>query len=150
MRLSETAKNSIVYGAIILAALAVLAFLVWPQASKAEGTTANVAWTLPACYTDGVPAVPPATGCGTQSPLPPADITSVTVKWTGTVTGQVTLAGAPTQTTIGIPCGGVSFVVFVTTRATAKFPGAGRDSNPASYATGVTCQAGPPSAVTAT
>ena len=150
MTLSPQAKEYAFRLGIILAVVAVLAALFYPVPSPAQAATANVSWTLPACYTDGNVPVPPATGCGTASPLPPADILSVTVKWTGTVAGQVTLTGAPTNTPVPIACGGVNFVVFVTTRATAKFPGAGQDSNPASYASGVTCRAGPPSAVTAT
>lgn len=149
MTLSKQAKDFLWGMGITLAVVAILGAIFYPYPSKAEGTSSTVSWTLPSCYNDGTPAVPPATGCGTQSPLPPADIASVTVKWTGTVSNSVTLNGAPTSTVVGIPCGSVSFVVFVTTKSTAKFPGKGQDSNPASYATGVTCQANPPTAVTA-
>lgn len=149
MMLSDKAKNYLLGLAAVLVLLAILGALFYPYPSKAEGTTANVSWILPACYNDGTPAVPPATGCGTQSPLPPADILSVTVKWSGTITGQVTLTGAPTATQVNIPCASTAFTVLVTTKPTAKYSASSPESNPVTYATGVQCRPNPPTAVTA-
>ncbi len=146
--LSAPVKEFLWHLIVTLVVIALLSVIFYPIITKAEGTIARVSWILPACYNDGTPATPPATGCGTQSPLPPADILSVTVKWSGQITGQVTLTGTPTQTDIPIPCGSTNIVVFVTTKPTAKYAGPGGETNSVSHATGVQCRANPPSAVT--
>lgn len=147
--MTERAKNYLWGLGVILVCLAVLGAVFYPHKSHAAGSLANVSWTLPSCYNDGALPTPPATGCGTASPFPASDILSVTVKWTGTVQGQVTLTGAVSSTQVPVACGNVSFVVFVTPKPSAKFPSASPDSDPAMYASGVQCRPLPPTAVTA-
>lgn len=116
----------------------------------ASGTTANVTWTNPTQYDDGI------------TTLAPADIAYATVKAcmvssaSTCIVQQVkaTLAGTPAVSTpptsasvAGLVCGSYNITVTVTTSTTAHFPNGTSAPGGVAYATGVTCSV--PKAVTA-
>ena len=123
---------------IVLALLMFPIFCISPK-TFAAGNTAKVSWIAPTSYTDA-------------SLLPATDIASYTVKW-GPSSGLVGPSGSATVTTnsavIPVACGSVSFIVSVTTTATALYPNATSASSSAvPYATGIACVPNPPSGIT--
>lgn len=152
LRLSQPTKSALLHALAALLIVAALLFLLYPAITRAAGTTANVSWTLAECYNDGVIPPPPATGCGTASPLPPSDILQAVVTWTGTVSGSKVVLMPALSTVVNVPCGSATFSVHLVAKSTAKYPNSAgpptTQGPPVPYATGIQCSPLPPLAVT--
>lgn len=98
----------------------------------AAGTTANISVALPTTYAD-------------TTPMPASDVATVTVEWRRvaggpTVGSKVLTAPTLTGTVPGLACGDYIFDAFITTTATAVFPGqTSANSTNVPYSTKVSC-----------
>lgn len=117
----------------VLSLLCVIAL--FPPATLAAGTTANLTWTNPTQYTDA-------------TALPVGDIAYLTILACEVnapetcITQKVTPNNGTVPTTAVVPvvCGQYDFTIKVTTTATAVYPNAtSGPSNIVPYASGVNC-----------
>lgn len=118
--------------AVFLLSAAVLILALIPTANAA-GTTSTVTWTLPTARLDG-------------TALPASAIKEISVIWrrpgSSVVSGTVTVAGAPTSTTVpNLVCGDWIFTVTVTAKVvTPPDSPTSAESAPSNlYATGIGC-----------
>lgn len=116
--------------------------LVASTVAFAAGTTANLTWSAPTAYVDG-------------TPLPAGDIDHYTATWSPAAgqtgpSGSETIPGTAVAATAPVPCGATTFVITVTTTATAHYPNAtSGPSSQAPYVSGVQCSPNPPGGLAA-
>jgi hypothetical protein len=104
----------------------ILAFacLIFFGVARASGTTANLTWTPPTAYTNGVV-------------LPATDIAYYTIDYGDS---HVTVTAPATSVSIAIPCGFAYFYIKATTTATAAYPNATSQPSPmVTYNSGIAC-----------